>query len=311
MLVEQAVFTSARTQRLDGYQLVATSEGISAEDCQSLTQWCPAHDSLAERSPKAVSINFHPLASENHCISRTMFAGAEYSARGGGRILTHCFVTPPEVLKSFSNNPFRVLEAISAAGHIKYFADVPSRLEPIRLIGCASVIDRSLLRKLRSDSRCFRLLDVVAALAKNQSPCIVDERNPEIWLAALFSVLPVECRTQLSFCTGLQYSARRPFRCVSRRGVESDLRKSPPRNRMTVLDMDEPTANDQLPRGWAGLVHQLLNSRSLTVWERLLRCQLPGLRIEHLDALAGEMVRDKPNKMDRDAQPGGRSCLQA
>lgn len=297
MLVEQAIFTSARTKRLDGYQLVAASDGISGEDCHSLTQWCPAHDSLVESLPSATSINFHPLASENFCVSRTMVAGAEYSGRRGGRVFTQCFVLPPALLEKFSSNPFRVLEAISAAGHVKYYDQIPKRLEPFHLVGRASVIDRNLLRELRADSRCASLTDVVAAVTGHPSVCIIDRRTPEMWLAALFSVLPVECRTQLSFCTGLQFSARRPFRCISRKILDRDVRKSSQRTGVTLLDIDEAAASaHEAPQGWALLVNHLLKGNNLTTWERLLRCKLPGLKLDDLDALALEMLRDSQPK---------------
>lgn len=294
MLVEQAIFTSARTERLDGYQLVAATDGISADDSQSLTQWCPAHDSLVESSPQATSINFHPLPSGNYCISRTMLGGAEYSGRGGGRVFTQCFVVPPKLLQKFSNNPFRMLEAISAAGHVRYYEAIPTRLETFQLVGRSSVIDRSLLRKLRTDPRRSRLCAVVAAVVGNRSVCVIERRAPELWLAALFSVLPVECRTQVSFCTGLQFSGRRPFRCASRRTLERDVRKSSQRSGITLLDVDElGDSGDEIPRGWATLAGQILAGKKLTTWEGLLGCNLPGLKIENLNALAQEMLQQQ------------------
>ena len=105
MLVEQAIFTSARTERLDGYQVVAASRGVTVEESRSLAQWCPAHDSLIEPSSATSSVNFHPLV-DRFCVSRTSLAGAEYSGRGGGRVLTHCFILAPDLLRKFSNNPF-------------------------------------------------------------------------------------------------------------------------------------------------------------------------------------------------------------
>jgi hypothetical protein len=300
VLVEQAIFTSARTQRLDGYQLVVTTEGISAEDCQSLTQWCPAHDSLSERSAQATSVNFHPLPSGNYCISRTMMAGAEYSGRGGACIFTQCFVMSPKTLGKFSNNPFRVLEAITAGGHVNYSGESPSRLEPFRLVGRASAIDQSLLRKLKTDQRSQRLAAVVATVTNHQAVCIIDEIHSDIWLGALFSVLPAACRTQLSFSTGLQFSGRRPFRCQTRRTLESDVRKSSLRNGFALVDIDNAGDTSSEPlQGWALLVSQILPASNLSTWERLLRCSMPGLRIEDLDALAQEMLLDQSHK-----QPG-------
>ncbi len=63
MLLEQAIFTSAVTQRARGYQLVAQSPGICDIDARELTIWCPTHDALLEEGRWAQSVNFHPLES--------------------------------------------------------------------------------------------------------------------------------------------------------------------------------------------------------------------------------------------------------
>ena len=45
-LIEQAVFTSAETDQSAGYQLVATSKGISDVNARELAVWGPSHDAM-------------------------------------------------------------------------------------------------------------------------------------------------------------------------------------------------------------------------------------------------------------------------
>ena len=59
--IEQAVFTSARTDRGLGYQIVATSPGVAEAVRRELAIWGPSHDSLLETGGDAVSFNFFPL----------------------------------------------------------------------------------------------------------------------------------------------------------------------------------------------------------------------------------------------------------
>src|SRR5690554_4688658 len=98
MLIEQAVFTSARTDRAEGYQLVARSPGVVEEDAREISVWCPSHDSLFEDGADAVSVNFFHLPSGAYCISKSEPAGAEYSGRRGAQVYTQCLVVSPEVL---------------------------------------------------------------------------------------------------------------------------------------------------------------------------------------------------------------------
>ena len=86
MFVEQAIFTSLKTRRQEGYQLAAVSPGIASEGAKELEVWGPAHDSLLDGMQGASSVNFHPLTSGDYCVSRTVAAGEEYSGRGGPRI---------------------------------------------------------------------------------------------------------------------------------------------------------------------------------------------------------------------------------
>ena len=104
-VVQQAIFTSAKTDVSAGYQVLAASPGIVEFDRRELAAWGPSHDSLLDPGLAAVSVNFFPLPSGSFCLSRTVPAGWEYSGRGGHRIYTHCLIVPPEALRQFANHP--------------------------------------------------------------------------------------------------------------------------------------------------------------------------------------------------------------
>lgn len=108
-VVQQAIFTSAKTDRSAGYQILAASPGLAESDRRELAAWGPSHDSLLDTGPDALSVNFFPLPSGSFCVSRTTPAGWEYSGRGGYRIYTHCLIASPEVLWQFANHPLALL----------------------------------------------------------------------------------------------------------------------------------------------------------------------------------------------------------
>ena len=148
MLVQQAIFTSVRTGRNEGYQLAAVSPGISPEEDRELAQWGPGHDALHSGLSAAESVNYHQMQSGAHCVSQTVLAGREYSGRGGQRIYTQMFLVPEELFQRFGWNPFRVLEALVVSGRCAVLQQIPPRLEAIELVGRASLVNQSNLEQV-------------------------------------------------------------------------------------------------------------------------------------------------------------------
>ena len=212
MRLHQAIFTSVESQRLDGYQLAATSVGLPAEVAKELTVWGAAHDSLWDTRHDARSVNFHPLASGDYCLSCTTLAGAEYSGRGGGRVYTQIFVLPPAVLDRFSRDPFLVLRALAAAGRLVVHHDVPQTLPTVPLLGRSEAPDASLVAQVLEEVGHQVFHELVEAVATSTSVAVLTSGHVERLFQALLHALPPADRLQLSFTTGLKDSPRRPFR---------------------------------------------------------------------------------------------------
>ena len=223
--IEQAVFTSAENDRASGYQVVATSPGVCEADVRELAVWGPSHDALLESAPNAVSLNFHPLPSGAYCASRTTPAGWEYSGRGGARIYTQCLIVPPKALTQFANNPFALLRAALAGGALRVYDEVPKRLEPLRLAGRAAAVDTTLLARLCTNPGPQWLVSLVQAALSSARIAIAGGPPAELMINGLINCLPLECRTEFSFSTGLKFSARRPFRVVALSGDKGERRR--------------------------------------------------------------------------------------
>jgi hypothetical protein len=285
--IEQAVFTSACTREQDGYHLVATSPGVSAQDARELVVWGPTHDSLAEHCSVSGSINYHALPSGLHCVSRTSAAGSEYSDRGGHRIYTHCLLVPTNVMWRFANNPFRVAEAASASGRLDVMEKVPGQLEPFRLIGRATPLDHELLRWMAYDLGPRTCAALVEAAVSGRFVRIIEGPPPERLLPGLISLLPPPCRRDLSMSTGLRHSTRRPYRLMF---LETDpgLRSRVAQREDTVLlNLSGKSSNSVSRfRPWIQRVMETLRSEQ---WDQLAGwyAELDDeVRTEDLDEIA-------------------------
>jgi hypothetical protein len=210
MRLPQAIFTSVRGKRLDGYQLAARSDEIDDELARDLQSWGPAHDSLLFPREGIESINFHAVAAGQwYCLSRTVCSGAEYSGRAGGRIYTQMFLIPPDGLARFANNPFLVLRSLRAAGRLLVHDDVPERLRSLPLVGRAASHE---VEEQGPDIPAGNLNALESALRQSPSVAVGGTRQVEPWFAALFRRLPLEDRPRISFSTGLKPSLGRPFK---------------------------------------------------------------------------------------------------
>ena len=212
MRLEQAIFTSLRGPRMEGYQLAAASAGVTDEDARELTAWGPAHESLLSEEPGATSINFHILASGTACLSKTTLAGAEYSGRSGARVYTQIFLLPPEGLLRFGGNPFQLLRALTAAARVRVCDEVPGKLPSLPLLGRSAPTGEALVAQVLEDIDSDMLAELVAGVQGAQSVAVVSPIRAERLFEAVVQLLTIERRLELSFSTGLRLSPRRDFR---------------------------------------------------------------------------------------------------
>lgn len=289
MLIEQAIFTSAETDRTQGYQLVRRSPGLSEADARELSLWGPSHDSLLERPGERTSVNFFRLESGSYSVSRTILGGTEYSGRGGEKVYTQFLVVPPEVLARFGNNAFAVLRAATAIGALELGEPTTAPLESLSLAGRAAPIDLTLLAQLSRDPGSCAMATLVQAALSSDRLAVAVATSREQLMAGLLNLLPVECRTEFSFSTALKSSPARPVR-ISCLDDDSANWRAIARSGVTLLDLKDAQTTDELDwQGWAGFIAKVLGSGKLSVLAAQLEQLRPGLSCATLDQLGEQL----------------------
>jgi hypothetical protein len=290
--VEQAIFALPDTNRSAGYQVVAASRGVCAADAQELAVWGPAHDSLIDMGPDGESFNFHPLPSGTHCISRTVNAGWE---REGGRqrVFTHCLIVPPEVSVRFGNNPFAMFRVAAEQGVWQDPHRPAQSLEPIELIGGAAAVDEPLLGQLTLDPGPERMAAFVQAVRDTVCLAMTGSARPAQLIAGLFSCLPLECRLEFSFSTGLKFSPRRPFRIVVLSGDLAERLWVAGCSNVVVLEMNKDAAAMLMPLdGWTRLTEQILSTGRIPFLAAQLSKRRFDLTLNDLPVLGLQLLED-------------------
>ncbi|MHB1037065.1 MAG: GAP1-N2 domain-containing protein [Pirellulales bacterium] len=304
MLIEQAVFTSARTDRSAGYQLVGRSPGVKDQDARELAAWGPSHDSLWDTTPGAGSVNFFRLPSGAYCVSKTSAEGQEYSARGGQQVYTQCLVVPPGTFLRFANNPFALLKAALAQGSLRVCEAASESLEPFALVGRASAVDQTLLARLTTRLGPLRLASLVQAALSADALAIAAGAESQNLVAGLLNCLPPECRTEFSFSTGLRFSSCRPFRVVGLPEDDTEIRQALRRRDLCVFNPSaDPPQESVLPDGWPELLFAVLSGGKISQFAARLSEPHPGLKTADLAQWGNQWLAELARTCDA---PGDR-----
>lgn len=209
MLVEQAIFTSARTQRHQGYQLVARSPGVNEELVQFLSRWGPSHGALAGGDVDATSLNYIPADPDWAIISRTLHGGPEYSGRGALQVVTLILVLKRKQLAGYKDNPVTLARTAKLLGHLWLRDSFSEKLPTIVLP------DRAPEAVVAQPAPCqadYDLIERSVLLAPSERLAVIGAQDPELIAERVIAGLPLDKRRDLSFATGLVPSQHRRFR---------------------------------------------------------------------------------------------------
>jgi hypothetical protein len=219
MQVEQAIFTSAQTSHARGYHLVARSGGIDDETAQQLALWAPSESALIDRDVDADSLNFFPVGDRWAAVSRTVYAGAEYSDRGQFRMETNILVILQAELIGYACDPLAVARAAIASGYLRLRARMSTQLSPFSLPDSLGVLPTEPDEVQQAPALVREIVSRFAA----ERLVVVGCPQPLQLLQQVFRCLPRERRLALSFSTGLKPSTHRPFRLQFLPEVNNEL----------------------------------------------------------------------------------------
>ncbi len=260
------------------------SGGLPEAAARELALWGPSHDSLLDASGRTASTNFFRLAEGPFCVSRTSAGGAEFSGRGGPLVYTHFLVVPPQVLARFANNPFALLRTVAATGALRVRDPLPAELDPLRLGGRAAAADLALVAQLARNPGPAAIATLVQTALASDRLAIHSRTSCEALVAGLFSLLPIECRGEFSFTTGLKVSPARPVRLAA---LAPDRANWPAIDRAgyTLLDLDSQSAGESSWDGWARFVAKVLAAGKLSALAAELERPRPWLTCDKLDVI--------------------------
>ncbi len=284
MLVQRAVFTSLRTGQNEGYQLAAVSPGVSADEARELARWGPGHDSIYAFARQVTGM--HRMRRGTFCLTRTRGVGKEYSGRGGVRVYTWFFLVGDDVFDRFAFHPFRMLQALTAAGYTDVLEPTSPRLEPINLVGRASSIDVQNLERVTKQIGPLGLATLLNAAITTDRLGVTTEVRADRLLTALLDLLPPGHRRELSLTTGLRVSPRRPYRIHVLPPDPAEQRAATRRLPLTQISLlDDPSGEFAPQYGWPLRMYRFLKEHQFDTIAQIVH-GLRGKPVDDLDCLA-------------------------
>lgn len=213
MKVARAIFTSAQTDRLQGYHLVARSAGIDEQLERQLTSWSPTHDGLTSDDWHATSLHCFPAGPDHLAVGRSLQGLPEYSSRGSLAVFTQLLVIHNAQLAGFDGNPLALIQAARLHGYLRfetgYRSLLPEATLPDRSFHSVSGVPEPQQEAQTEAQSLSRAIG--GCLNRGQRVAVLGCSNPEQVLAAVLYTLPPKVRAQTSFATGLKFSMNRPF----------------------------------------------------------------------------------------------------
>lgn len=290
MLIEQAFYGSAQTSRGAGYQWLARSRGFAESTAAELLEWAPSHDSLCQDCTESTSLI--PLKDKSFAIGITTLDEQEYSQRGGRATRTHFLIVDAKILAKFANNPFALVNAVTAQGvNAKDIAE-NSELPQVRLCGRAAMVDHALTNYLISTYSTAWIRVMLGGAIAGGPVYFAGLDRPAKALAGLLNFMPPAVRNQISFTTGLKDSPRRPFQLgvVSKDPVEK--RRVARLRGATMIDLTlahppAPSRGD----GWGWFVASAIDAGATSYLFAEVALERPNLTLAALNVL-GQKLHD-------------------
>ncbi len=293
VFIEQAIFTSDLGSASEGYRVAAASPGVTSDNLDLLHAWGPGSESLVDPSPGGVSFNFFPLTEDQYCVSRTTNSGWESANSRPRRTYSQCLIVPQEIFERFANNPFQVLRAAMAAGKLEVYHELPRRLEPLELVGRSETVSGALLIKLCRGVGLEILTTFVNAALEKPVLVLTQSEQPAFLISGLFNCIPVECRPQFSFSTGLRFSAKRPFRLVAMPEALPENIEEVRAAGWPILPLIQSIYTKPPPlEGWGRFLYPVLKNRDFSYLSSQFSKHRFGLTEADLPALALQLLEE-------------------
>ncbi len=205
MKLEQVVVSSTYSRTSRQNKLVSRSPGIDDQLAESILAWSPSGNDLAFGKPESINF-FHPDG-KTLALSRS-FIGERQTSRDGGRhIVSHVVVFHRDQLEGYHNNVVLLTRMLRSMGLLILQTEIPEKL-PVLEVPDSTFFDSPRFSRTEYAEVTEK---IIHAIDIHHQVAVVGLKDSFEFLGRFFSEVPFAKRLQISFATGLNTNAGRPF----------------------------------------------------------------------------------------------------
>jgi len=253
-------------------QIVAAAESVHRADKAEIADWFTGSEEELALRCEPFNLFFHPLPSGQHAL------GIIYPARKSffslfqqpQSLYVRVFIVSPKALFEHGNHPVALIETLRQQQHIPFDSEPPKQLSPLVPVATPLPINSSLLETLANRLGAMSLAQLTQSLFNAECTLFTSRSVSNLSvLSALFDLLPIHYRPELTFSSDFFFSSKNSFRLSGFSRLRQRTVRSMKQWGVPVISLEQGNKGSlETLDPWSRFVYQLLQARNFGFLER-------------------------------------------
>lgn len=269
-LIEQILLSVSSNPEKKKIEPVRKTDGVLAIELDEELLWAESLRINADGHFAPMNLFFHPLPSGRFALGRALPGKTPHRGTNGDvSFLIHSLIIDAERLYLFGNNPVALHLAAIARPEISTALFRSQSPEPTTLDADGSFFDPRALQAASIQPGIEPVAALCASVVADCCTLFSETQTPLHLISAILNLLPIDCRTEVSFASELYFS---PERCLRLAGFSKLPREGGAAERYPgrFLDLAKPDTWIVPAGGWGRFVRSALENDALDFFERRL-----------------------------------------
>jgi len=273
MLPVEQVFYQVHLQA--GYwtaQVAAATKSVHRADQAEIADWFTGSEQDLALRCDPYNLFFHPLPSGQHAL------GIIYPARKSflslfqqpQSLFVRVLIVSPKALLEHGNHPVALIETLRQRQQIPFDTEPPTQLSPLVPTSTPLPINSSLLETLVNRLGAMSLAQLTQSLFNAECTLFTSRSVSGLSVvSALFDLLPVQYRPELTFSSEFFFSSKNSFRLSGFSRLRQRTVRSMKQWGVPVISLEQGNKGSlETLDPWSRFVYQLLQSRNFDFLEK-------------------------------------------
>ena len=253
-------------------QISAATQDIHRADKTEIADWFTGSEKDLALRCNPFNLFFHPLPSGQHAL------GVIYPARQSFLSLfqqpqsfhVRVLIVSPKALFEHGNHPVALFDTLRQQQQLPFVVEPPTQLSPLVPTATPLPINISLLETLVNRLGAMSLAQLTQSLFNAESTLFTSRSVSSLSvLSALFDLLPIHYRPELTFSSEFFFSSKNSFRLSGFSRLRKQTVRSMKQWGVPVISLEHGNKGSlETLDPWARFIYQLLQSRNFDFLER-------------------------------------------